>query len=85
MPKNTWKLVILTILLFYAVWLLGAFFGFLPFVGDDLVMREIAYCACMICVTIVLCSCCIFHKLDIISRKQNKASPENETDRTDPA
>lgn len=83
MPKNTWKYILLTILLFYAVWLLGAFCGFLPFFGDDLIMREIAYCACMICVTVVLCTCRISAKLDRIAKDKTETKPE--TDRTDPA
>lgn len=34
----------------------GAFLDFYPFLGDDLVVREIQYCTFVICMTIVICA-----------------------------
>lgn len=36
--------------------LLGCMIDFLPFLGDDLIVREIQYCTFLICVVISVCT-----------------------------
>lgn len=40
----------------------GAFLDFHPFLGDDLVVREIQFCTFIICVVISLCTAIIISK-----------------------
>ena len=42
----------------------GAFLDFYPFLGDDLVVREIQFCTFIICIVIAICTAVI------ISRKK---------------
>ena len=42
----------------------GAFLDFHPFLGDDLVVREIQFCTFIICIVIAICTAVI------ISRKK---------------
>lgn len=44
---------------------IGAMMNFFPFLGDDLVMREIGFCTLIICTVIAICTCIIIsHKED---------------------
>ncbi len=51
------------------VWYIGAWNGFLPFLGDDLVGREVGFCTMIICVTIAICTCLIRND---INKKRDK-------------
>jgi hypothetical protein len=62
MKKNNVKMILgigfAVIALFYA----GAMFNFFPFIGDDLIVREIGFCTLIICLTIAVCTCIILDK-----------------------
>jgi undecaprenyl pyrophosphate phosphatase UppP len=47
----------------------GAFLDFYPFLGDDLVVREIQFCTFIICTVIAICTAVI------ISKKNNNNAP----------
>ena len=47
--------------------LCGAFLSFYPFLGDDLVVREIQFCTFIICVVIAICTAII-----VSSKSKNK-------------
>ncbi len=40
----------------------GAFLDFHPFLGDDLVVREIQFCTFVICVVMAICTAVIISK-----------------------
>lgn len=42
----------------------GAFLSFYPFLGDDLIVREIQFCTFVICMVIAICT------VQIISRRK---------------
>jgi len=41
----------------------GAFLNFHPFIGDDLIVREIQFCTFIVCITIAICTAIIISKL----------------------
>ena len=41
----------------------GAFLSFYPFIGDDLIVREIQFCTFIVCITIAICTAIIISKL----------------------
>lgn len=45
-----------------ALFYVGAMFNFFPFIGDDLIVREIGFCTLIICLTIAVCTCIILDK-----------------------
>ena len=46
------------IFLFYT----GAMFNFFPFMGNDLVSKEIGFCTLIVCLVIAVCTCIILEK-----------------------
>lgn len=42
-----------------ALFYIGAMFNFFPFIGNDLIAREIGFCTLIICLTIAICTCII--------------------------
>ena len=34
----------------------GAFLSFYPFIGDDLIVREIQFCTFVVCITVAICT-----------------------------
>lgn len=40
----------------------GAFLNFHPFIGDDLIVREIQFCTFIVCITIAICTAIIISK-----------------------
>lgn len=40
----------------------GAFLDFYPFLGDDLVVREIQFCTFVICIVMAICTAIIVSK-----------------------
>lgn len=40
----------------------GAFFDFYPFLGNDLVVREIQFCTFVICIVMAICTAVIISK-----------------------
>lgn len=45
----------------------GAFLSFYPFIGDDLIVREIQFCTFIVCITIAIC--CILTGRIVISHQ----------------
>ena len=41
----------------------GAFFEFYPFLGDDIVVREIQFCTFAICMVVMICTAIIIYKM----------------------
>ena len=62
------KAIVGVIVAFYA----GAMLGFLPFFGDDLVVRVIGFCTLIICTVIVICTRMILNAI----QKGKKGNPD---------
>ena len=64
MEKQTKKLILYIAIGVIIALVCGAFLDFHPFLGDDLIVREIQFCTFIICVVIAICT------VVIISRKK---------------
>ncbi len=54
--KKQYKILLGTVFGVLLALLGGAMINFFPFVGDDLVVREIQFCSFVVCVVIALCT-----------------------------
>ena len=62
MDKQTKKLVLYIAVSVISVLICGAFLDFFPFLGDDLIVREIQFCTFVICMVIAVCTALIISK-----------------------
>lgn len=62
MDKQTKKLVLYIAVSVIIVLICGAFLDFFPFLGDDLIVREIQFCTFVICMVIAVCTALIISK-----------------------
>ena len=61
--KKQSKKIILSICIGTIVALVcGAFLSFYPFIGDDLIVREIQFCTFVVCITVAICTAIIISK-----------------------
>lgn len=61
--KDNIKIIISTIIGTVIAFYVGAMFNFFPFIGKDLIMREIGFCTLIICTVIAICSCVILNAI----------------------
>lgn len=62
MEKQKKKIVLCIAVGVIVALICGAFLSFYPFLGDDLVVREIQFCTFIICVVIAICTAIIISK-----------------------
>lgn len=59
MQKNNIRIIVGVIVGVIFAYYAGAMMNFFPFIGDDLLMREIGFCTLIICTVIAICTCII--------------------------
>ena len=59
MQKNNIRIIVEVIVGVILAYYAGAMVNFFPFIGDDLLMREIGFCTLIICTVIAVCTCII--------------------------
>ena len=65
MKNKKIRLIIGVVLGVVVLFYIGAMFEFFPFsLSDDLVIRAVAFCTLIICLTIAVCTCFIIDFLD---------------------
>lgn len=62
MDKRNKKIMIFIGLGVVGILTCGAFLNFYPFLGDDLVVREIQFCTFVICMVMAVCTVLIISK-----------------------
>lgn len=67
--KKGFQFIVLTIVGVIVAWYAGAMFNFFPFMGDDLIMREIGFCTLIISAVVAACTVSIKNTLN---EKQKK-------------
>lgn len=60
--KKESKMILVTVIAVLIALTCGAFLDFYPFLGDDLIVREIQFCTFLICVVIAVCTAIISKK-----------------------
>lgn len=55
-----------------AVFYLGAMFNFLPFLGNELIVREIGFCTLIVCAVLAICTCVILRALSAVRSKSEQ-------------
>lgn len=59
MKNNNIRILVGVIVGVICAYYLGAMMNFFPFIGDNLVMREIGFCTLIICTVVAICTCII--------------------------
>ena len=62
MDKQQKTMLIRMALFVIGAFIFGAYIDFRPFLGDDLVVREIQYCTFIICMVIAVCTIIVSKK-----------------------